>query len=156
MCLGFYFLLRANRNPLVRSRNLTISSIKVHGILRRSNSTAASSYAFEFIWLLKRWGESPYLVGKHFQNEVTGFLIIFLFMLVFKTGPSICVCFAQFTLMSSLEFLSFHNCDFTVQERIQFQSGIALDVYITENQKWVRTAEGFSLPLFDTIYFLYS
>lgn len=64
------------------------------GKLGRSNSAAASFYGFEFIWLFKRWGESPYLVGKHFQNEVTGSLITFLFMLVVKTGPSICVCFA--------------------------------------------------------------
>lgn len=41
---------------------------------------------------LRDGGESPYLVGKHFQNEVTGSLITCLFMLAVKTGPSICVC----------------------------------------------------------------
>ena len=49
MCLGFYFLLTANRNPLVRSwqfDNVMIESGKVHGVLGRSNSTAASFYGF--------------------------------------------------------------------------------------------------------------
>lgn len=60
--------------------------------------------------------------------------------------------FGYFILTSSPEF---HNCDFTVKRRIQFLFAIALDVCIAENPKWIRTAEGFSLP-FDTIYSLYS